>query len=460
MFVAEKMARFVYGLRYEDIPEDAVAAARRYLADSFACALAAYHAEPVVKTREHALARGGAPEATLIGTDAKTPADAAALVNGTMVRYLDANDIFAPSPGREGGHFSDVIPALAALAEARALDANELVTAVVANYELTGALSEAYHFSRRGYHAITVEPWTLAVVASRLLGAEPDAAVHACGLAGATGMVLNTWLRPSPSIPMIKAVAVGLAAQRAVQSAELAALGVTASEDALETTFERLAALHDAPADPDRFDALGERWTTTRNVIKSYPAQISTQAAVEAALALHRAGVRAESVSKLTVYGHNGVCGGVQGSPEAYAPATREAADHSTPFVVAMALLRGRLTAREYEGAPWDTAEYKSLASRIELVREDERDEAHARHGIMGVRLVAELRDGRAEEAVVHQPKGHPDAPMSDDELLAKMTWLLEDVAPSGTPERIFELCATMSTKGDLDALLAACRLD
>ena len=73
---------------------------------------------------------------------------------------------------------------------------------------------------------------------------------------------------------------------------------------------------------------------------------------------------------------------------------------------------------------------------------------------------MAELRDGRAEEAVVHQPKGHPDAPMSDDELLAKMTWLLEDVAPGGTPQRIFELCATMSTKDDLDALLAACRLD
>ena len=459
MFVAEKLANFVHGLRYEELPPDAVAAARRYLADSFACALAAYHAEPVAKARDYALARGGSPDATLIGAADKTPADVAALVNGTMVRYLDANDIFAPTPGREGGHFSDVIPALAALAEARGHDANELVTAVVANYELLGALSETYHFSRRGYHAITVEPWTLALVASRLLRAGPDAAVHACGLAGATGMVLNTWLRPSPSIPMIKAVAVGLASQRAVQSAELAALGVTASEDALETTFERLAPLHDAPANLGRVDELGERWTTTRNVIKSYPSQISTQAAVEAALALHRAGIRSESVAKLTVYGHNGVCGGVQGSPEAYAPATREAADHSTPFVVAMALLRGQLTAREYEGDPWDTADYKSLASRIELVREDARDEAMAQHGIMGVKLVAELTDGRAEEAVVHQPKGHPDAPMSDDELLAKMTWLLEDVAPADTPERIFELCHTMTTRDDLAALLAACRL-
>ena len=124
-----------------------------------------------------------------------------------------------------------------------------------------------------------------------------------------------------------------------------------------------------------------------------------------------------------------------------------------------MALLRGRLTAREYEGDPWDTPEYKSLASRIELVREPERDEAYAQRGIMGVRLVAKLTDGRSEEAVVHQPKGHPDAPMSDDELLAKMTWLLEDVAPSGAPERIFDLCQTMTTRDDLDALLAACRL-
>ena len=211
MFVAEKLANFVHGLRYEELPPDAVAAARRYLADSFAAP-----SPPTTPSRWPRRASTRSPAAApptppLSAPPTRPPADVAALVNGTMVRYLDANDIFAPTPGREGGHFSDVIPALAALAEARGHDANELVTAVVANYELLGALSETYHFSRRGYHAITVEPWTLALVASRLLRAGPDAAVHACGLAGATGMVLNTWLRPSPSIPMIKAVAVGLA---------------------------------------------------------------------------------------------------------------------------------------------------------------------------------------------------------------------------------------------------------
>ena len=125
-----------------------------------------------------------------------------------------------------------------------------------------------------------------------------------------------------------------------------------------------------------------------------------------------------------------------------------------------MALLRGRLTAREYEATPGTPPSTSPWPSRIQLVREDARDEAMAKHGIMGVRLVAELTDGRTEEAVVHQPKGHPDAPMSDDDLLAKMTWLLEDVARPARPSAYSELCHTMTTRDDLAALLAACRLN
>ena len=459
MTIAQKMAEFVFSLDYDSLPREVVVAARRHLADSVACALAAYHAEPIGILRQYALARGGSEEATLIGTDQKTPVEAATLVNGAMVRYLDANDIFALSRGHEMGHFSDVIPALIALAEKHERSGKELVTCVVAAYELLGALAESFLFMPRGFHAQTQEPWTLPIVAARLIGATPDAAIHACGLSGATGMVLNTWLRPSASIPMIKAVSVGLATQRAVEAAQLAALGITASEDALEFAFERLGPLADTPADPSRFDELGSRWTTTRNVIKAYPAQIYTQAAIEATLDLYRRGVRAENVSKLTLYGHRNVCGGVQGSPEAFAPATREAADHSTPYVMSMALLLGKLTSREYEGAPWDRPEVKSLMAKIELVREQDRDEALMNDGIMGVRLVAMLGDGRLEEAIVHQPKGHPDEPLDDSELLSKMTWLLEDVASKDTPQRLFELCSTMSTPEDVSALIKACKL-
>ncbi len=258
---------------------------------------------------------------------------------------------------------------------------------------------------------------------------------------------------------MIKGVAVGMVLERGLEAAELAKLGVTATEDALETVFSSLGPLSASAIDPTYVEKLGNRWTTTRNMIKAYPAQLYTQAAIEAVLHLYRDGIRADKVRKLTLYGHRNVCGGVQGSPEAFAPASQEAADHSTPYVVAMAFLRGRLTSREYDGAPWETPEVKAVMAKIELVRDPERDKALDTGGILGVRLVAELADGRVEEVIVHQPKGHPDAPLSDAELLEKMTWLLEGLAPADTPRRLLDLCSRLSTPEDVKELVKTCHV-
>ncbi|MBI2349308.1 MAG: MmgE/PrpD family protein, partial [Deltaproteobacteria bacterium] len=176
------------------------------------------------------------------------------------------------------------------------------------------------------------------------------------------------------------------------------------------------------------------------------------------ALRLYRGGIRVDGIRKLTLYGHRSVCGGVQGSPQAFAPASQEAADHSTPYVMAMALLHGRLTSREYEGAPWERSEVKALMSKIKLVREAQRDRALDKKKILGVRLAAQLADGRVEEVVVHQPKGHPDAPLSDAELLEKMTSLLDGVASADTARRLLDLCNHLSTPQDVNALVEACR--
>lgn len=115
----------------------------------------------------------------------------------------------------------------------------------------------------------------------------PEEAVHACGLSGTTGMVVNTWLKPSERIPSIKSVAVGMASQRAVEAANLAAVGVTAPDDALETALLRLESLADLPFHKHPFARLGHRWTSLRNIIKAYPAQIYTQAAIEVTIALY-----------------------------------------------------------------------------------------------------------------------------------------------------------------------------
>jgi 2-methylcitrate dehydratase len=456
---AEIMADYTFSLRCDSIPAKVMTAARRHLADSMACALGAYNTKAAQAVRRYAVEQSGREDATIIGTDRKVPAGLAALVGGTMVRYLDANDIYVFSRGGPSGHCSDGTPALLALAEKYGCSGEELLACLVASYELQGALAESFNFWDCGLHAETNVAWAVPAVAARLMGATPKEAVHACGLSVATGSVLNTWLRPGHNVPMIKGVAVGMVLRRALEAAELAKLGVTATEDALETVFSSLGPLSDSAIDTTCVEKLGSRWTTTRNMIKAYPAQLYTQAAIEAVLRLYRAGVRSDRVRKLTLYGHRSVCGGVQGSPQAFAPASQEAADHSTPYVMAMALLRGRLTSREYDGAPWETPEVKAVMSKIELVRDPERDRALDTDGFLGVRLVAELTDGGVEEIMVHQPKGHPDSPLSDAELLEKMTWLLEDLAPVGTPRRLLDLCSRLSTPEDVRELVATCRV-
>ena len=458
--LAQTMAEFTFALRYDSIPAEVKAAARRHLADTLACAMGARTAATVLALRKHAAAQGGCGDATILGTAEKVPAGLAALINGTMVRYLDANDIFVLSRGGASGHFSDGTAALFALAERYHRSGEELLTCIVASYELQGALAESLDFWERGLHPLTNVAWVVPIVAARLAGATPVEAVHACGLSVATGTVFNTWIRPAETIPMIKSVAVGLVLQRALEAAELAFLGVTATEDALETIVAQLKFLPGARFDPTRVEKLGRRWSMARNMIKLYPAQIKTQAAIEAVLGLHQRGIRAEQVRKLILYGHRNVCGGVQGSRQAFAPSSREAADHSTPYVMAKALLSGQLTLHVYENAPWETFEVKTVMAKIELVIDPERDRAFDIEGLLGVRLVAVLNDGRTEEIVVHQPRGHPEAPLNETELLEKMTWLLQTSAPALEPQRLLNLCNRLATVEDVVELIDCCRVE
>ena len=223
------------------------------------------------------------------------------------------------------------------------------------------------------------------------------------------GMALNTWLRPSGNaIPSIKGVAVGLAGQRAVESAELAALGITAPPDALEFAFETLGMMGGAPPNPSALDNLGSEWAMTRQVIKSYPSQIYTQAAVQAALELrHRVG-SADEVESVTLYGHRNVCAAVQGSPAAFRPASRESADHSTPFVMAQALLNGRVTLSEFENDAWLSPQVIAMMDRITLVVDPDMDAAFTERGIYGVRLQAALTGGRSRDRPSSPAKGTP----------------------------------------------------
>ncbi|HET7037939.1 MAG TPA: MmgE/PrpD family protein [Thermomicrobiaceae bacterium] len=456
MYDAEMMAEYALGLRFEELPAEVVTAAIVAVADTLACAVGAVDEPGPAILRDYALGQGGRPAATLLGGKERVPAPLAALVNGALARDLDANDLYATPPGRDTGHFSDAIPALLAAAEGRGASGRDFLAAVVVAYELQAVLAEAYLWMRRGLHSVSQVTWAVPAAAGRLLGLSRDEIVAAIGLAGTTGgLVLQSWLRPSTSLPLIKGGAPGFAGQRALEATALAARGFTAPIDALETLFERLPSQLDlAP-----FGRLLQRdeFTTPSTMLKRWPAQIYTQAAIQAAVELHPAIDAVDQIAVATLYGHRQVCAGVQGSAAAYAPQTRGAADHSTPFVVAMALRDGDLTPASYAGEPWHDPALLDLMRRIDLVIDPAFEEALVNEGRFGCRLVVELLDGQVLETTVRQQLGHPEARLSRAELLAKMRVFVDPKLGPGAAARLLAAAEALPDAPDVGGLIAAC---
>lgn len=449
MTLASRIAAFANGLTFDELSQGAVDAATRAIADTLACAIGAANQPAVKLVREYALARSGRQTATLIGADGKVDPALAALVNATAARDLDANDLYATAPGRDTGHFSDAIPSLLAIAEQQRSSGRDLILATVIAYEIQAALAEGYLWMDRGLHAVSQVAWAVPAAAGRLMGLTDNEIVNAIGLSGSTGgLILQSWLKPSKSIPMIKGASAGFAAMRGVEAAELAKTGFTAPPDALETLFDRL----ESDADLSRFGRLEERdvFAITRTIIKRYPAQIYTQSAVEAAIELSGRIISVDDIAVATLYGHRKLAAGVQGSGAAYTPETREAADHSTPFVLAVGLRDGDLTPASYEGEPWRDETLLDLMRRIDLVIDPELDAAFDNEGKLGCRLLVEMIDGTVHETSVDQPQGHPDRPLSREALLAKMGGLAEPSRATG----LLEAAESLPTAGRLDPLL------
>ncbi len=107
--LADKLAAYADALRYGDIDEATIEAAKTRLIDTLGCGIAAFDERPVRVCRDIALLPGGGGVSTVIGTDRRTTPDLAAFANGAAFRYHDFNDVYV---GRQTGHPSDSISAV------------------------------------------------------------------------------------------------------------------------------------------------------------------------------------------------------------------------------------------------------------------------------------------------------------------------------------------------------------
>jgi 2-methylcitrate dehydratase len=374
----------------------------------------------------------------------------AAFCIGALVRWLDFNDTWLAA---EWGHPSDNLGGILAAADylgrRAAREGREVPTmrsvleALIKAYEVQGVLALNHAFNRVGLdHVLLVRIGSTAVV-TRLLGGSREEVINAVSNAFIDGGALRTY-RHAPNTGSRKSWAAGDATSRAVRLALIARQGEMGYPSALTAPtwgFQDVV-LRGRPlalAQP-----LGSYVMENILFKISFPAEFHAQTAVEAALALHpQVKDRLEEIETVRLETQESAVRIINKTGPLHNPADR---DHCLQYMVAVALLKGDLTAEDYEDAAAADPRIDRLRSRMVVTENptftaDYLDPAKRSIG-NSVQVV--LRGGKATEKVtVEYPIGHrrrraEGVPL----LLAKFERNLRSRLSSGATGRILDACA------------------
>src|SRR3984957_11840279 len=162
--LAERLAAYADGLRYDDIDAATVERVKTHVIDTIGCGIGAFDERPVGICRSVALAVVG--NATIIGTNRRTTPELASFANGAAFRYLDFNDTYE---GRLAVHPSDHITACLAVAESERASAQDLITSIVIAYEVNCRLVDALDITARGWDPPVMSLPAVALAAGKLM---------------------------------------------------------------------------------------------------------------------------------------------------------------------------------------------------------------------------------------------------------------------------------------------------
>ena len=429
--LAERMAEFAIGLKFEDLPALVVHEVKRRVIDSLGCALGAWNAEPCVFARQVASTFSAERGATLLGTAHRSPPDWAAFANGCLVRYFDYNDTYL---SKEPAHPSDNIAAALAVAEAEGASGRELIAAIALAYEIQCRLCDTSSIRARGWDHVTYGAFSSAIAAGRLMGLDAERLRHAIGIAG----VASAALRQSRvgELSHWKGCAFANAARHGVYAALLARAGITGPAPIFEGEkgFEKLVS---GPLDDFRLSK--DDFMIVKTSIKFWPAEYHSQSAIEAALKLRTQIKDIAEIESVRVDSHGAAVDIIGSEPEKWHPTTRETADHSLPYIVAAALADGEITERQFTPERLADAKLLALVQRVEVRRHEELSAAYPT--AVGNIVTVQVRSGRALTERVDYPRGHARSPLTDAEVEAKFHSLADKILGADPRKAV---CATV----------------
>ena len=447
--LAYQLADYACALRFEDLSNKVVHEVKRRVIDSLGVALGAWKEEPCAIARKVALDFSAKHGSTIIGTTHKASPDWAAFANGCAIRYFDYNDTYL---SKEPAHPSDNISAALAAAESVGANGRELITAIALAYEVQCRLCDAASIRARGWDHVTYGAFSTALASARLMKLDPAKTRHAVNIAGVAGAAMRQ--ARAGELSHWKGVAFANAARHGVYSALLARAGMTGPAPIFEGQmgFEKQLGVSLGDVG-EKFKGAPEMILKTS--IKFWPAEYHSQSAIEAALFLRSQIGDLSQIKRVVIESHDAAVDIIGSEPEKWKPKTRETADHSLPYITAIALIDGEITDRQFEPRRFKDPEVWKF---LENVRVERNAELSAMYPDAVANIVhVDLADSRRVTRRVDYPLGHAKNPLKDSEVEGKFNALVEPILGQERGKKIIEIIWKLDEAESVDELLRAC---
>jgi 2-methylcitrate dehydratase len=356
-------------------------------------------------------------------------------MNALLIRAMDYNDIYWK---QDPSHPSDILPAALAPAEHRKLDGRELIVGMLIAYELEMRLCLAATPGVRevGWHHATLTQFVSPFVAGRMLGLSEDQLVAACGISGSSHFTLGGVV--AGHLTNMKNTADPMATEAGVRAAVLASTGYTGPVEVFEGKEGVFHVLGNVTWDAEVMTrGLGSEFLITECGYKAFPTEALTHQPITALLeVMEENGVDPHSLRsilvKTTTRGAD-----ILSDPSKYDPKTKETADHSLPYCIAVAAAKGNVLPSDFEADALADPFVRSLLGKIQVVAEPAIDALFPKVKRAVVTVTTE--SGESYTRQEDYAKGSPERPLSDDDVAEKFRSNASSILPDRRIERIVE---------------------
>lgn len=442
--ISRKMAQFALSLTYDQIPEASLKEAKRFMLDSVGCALAALDHEDMCQAYEFVQMLGGHEQGSIIGHGTKTNLGNATLMNALLIRAMDYNDIYWK---QDPSHPSDIIPAALTPAEYKGLDGKELLVGILIAYELEMRLClTAFPGVREvGWHHASLTQFVSPLVAARMLGLTEDQAVAACGISGSSHFTLGGVV--AGHLTNMKNTADPMATEAGVRAAMLASTGYSGPVELFEGkegVFEVIGNVE--WRSEEMLKGLGQDFLITECGYKAFPTEALTHQPITAVMdAMTENNIDPHKVAEVrietTTRGAD-----ILSDPSKYEPKTRETADHSLPYCIAVAVTKGNVLPSDFtDEAIKDPFVWETLP-KIKVVANPEIDAMFP--GVKRAIVTITTEDGTSYTKQADHAKGRAENPLSDAELIDKFKANASHVLTDGAMDKLVDATFSLEQIG------------